>query len=96
MGKTNKKVYIAGRITGYEGYKEHFAREEERLEKIGHTVLNPAILPKGLTQEEYMRICIPMLNICEIVYMLEGWETSVGATIEYQLARQANKTIHFE
>lgn len=90
------KVYIAGRISGYERYKEHFERIESELRYAGHTVLNPAILPSGLTQEEYMRICIPMLNVCDAIYMLKGWEYSVGAKIEHSLASQANKTIYYE
>lgn len=96
MQREGKKIYVAGRISNYEGFREHFKREEKRLKEHGHTILNPAVLPPGLTQEEYMRICIPMLNICEAIYMLEGWETSVGANIEYQLAKQANKEIYFE
>lgn len=90
------KVYIAGRISGYDGYKEHFKREQLRLEADGHVVLNPADLPKGLSQEEYMRICLPMLHICEGIYMLEGWERSVGANIEHRLAVQANKLMLYE
>ena len=96
MKKGNEKIYIAGRISGYEEYKEHFAKVEEELQSLGHTVLNPAILPKGLTQEEYMMICIPMLNICDSICMLKGWESSVGAKIEHSLASQASKTIYYE
>ncbi len=87
------KVYIAGRITGYDNYKEHFKKAQNRLEADGHVVLNPAELPKGLSQEEYMRICISMLYVCDCIYMLTGWEQSLGASIEYNLAKQANKLI---
>lgn len=90
------KIYIAGRISGYEGYKEHFTKVEKALKNEGFVVLNPSILPGGLTQEEYMRICIPMLNICKGIYMLEGWETSVGAKIEHSLAVQAGKEVFYE
>ena len=91
-----KKIYIAGRISNYPKFKSHFRRAEEKLQKEGYITLNPAILPAGLEQEEYMRICIPMLNICSHVYMLEGWESSVGATIEHSLAKQAGKVIIYE
>lgn len=90
------KIYIAGRISGYDKFKEHFRDAEKKLKDEGYTVLNPAELPSGLTQEEYMRICIPMLHIADAIYMLYGWETSVGANIEYQLAKQAKKKILFE
>lgn len=90
------KIYIAGKITGYDNFKEHFSKAEKLLVEKGYTVLNPATLPKGLTQEEYMRICVPMLQVCEAIYMLNNWETSVGANIELQLAKQAGKTILYE
>ncbi len=91
------KVYIAGRISNYPQFKEHFKRVENDLKKVQDViVLNPAILPPELTQEEYMRICIPMLNICDSIFMLEGWENSVGASIEHALAKQAGKRIIYE
>jgi hypothetical protein len=40
----------------------------------GHIVLNPARLPDGLTQAEYMDICLSMLRCADAIYMLEGWE----------------------
>ena len=92
----DKKIYIAGRITGYPEFKKHFGEAEKWLKGLGYIVLNPATLPAGLTQEEYMRICVPMLQICKEVYMLDGWEKSVGATIEHKLAVQANKKIRIE
>lgn len=91
-----EKVYIAGRISGYPNFYEHFENAELRLLELGHIVLNPAKLPSGFTQEEYMRMCIPMLNICESIYMLKGWESSVGAKIEHSLAVQAGKKIYYE
>jgi hypothetical protein len=45
----------------------------------GHIVLNPARLPDGLTQGEYMDICLAMLRCADAIYMLEGWEHSAGA-----------------
>ncbi|MGJ0848278.1 DUF4406 domain-containing protein [Tissierella praeacuta] len=90
------KIYIAGKITNYDNFKEHFNKAEKMLTEKGHIVLNPATLPKGLTQEEYMRICVPMLQVCEAVYMLNNWETSAGANIELQLAKQAGKVIYYE
>ncbi|ECE8819412.1 DUF4406 domain-containing protein, partial [Salmonella enterica subsp. enterica serovar Reading] len=49
------KVYIAGPMTGYENFnREAFHRAEKALKREGHTVLNPAVLPNGLTQAQYM------------------------------------------
>ncbi|EEC7734784.1 DUF4406 domain-containing protein, partial [Escherichia coli] len=45
------RVYIAGPMTGYENFnREAFHKVEEELKREGHTVLNPAVLPDGLTQ----------------------------------------------
>ena len=91
-----EKIFISGGITNCSDYKEHFAKVEKMLTEKGYAVLNPAIFPAGLTQEEYMRMCIPMLQICDEVYMLDNWKQSEGAKIEHSLAEQAGKTIHYE
>ncbi len=44
------RVYIAGPMTGYKNFnREAFHNAEEELKREGHTVLNPAVLPDGLT-----------------------------------------------
>lgn len=77
------KVYIAGKITGNENYREEFEKAQAELEKDGHTVLNPAVLPEGLTKAEYMRICFAMIDIADEVRFLPGWQDSEGAKVEY-------------
>ena len=90
------KVYIAGSITGNDNYQAEFAHAEKVLAEAGNIVLNPAILPKGFTQEEYMSVCIPMLSICDAIYLLRGWEPSIGANIEKLHAEHIGKIIIFE
>ena len=88
-----KKIYLAGKITGDLNYKEKFRRAEEELIRKRFIVLNPAFLPKGLEECEYMRICLPMLSVCDAIYLLEGWEESEGAVIEYLLAMKTGKEV---
>jgi len=90
------KIYIAGSITGNENYQAEFARAEKALTESGNIALNPALLPKGFTQEEYMSVCIPMLSICEAIYLLRGWEPSIGANIEKLHAEHTGKIVIFE
>ncbi|EEX0648127.1 DUF4406 domain-containing protein, partial [Escherichia coli] len=80
------RVYIAGPMTGYENFnREAFHKTEEVLKREGHTVLNPAVLPDGLTQPHYMDICMAMLRCVDAVYMLKGWQQSAGAGAELAL-----------
>lgn len=86
------KVYIAGKITGNENYREEFAKAQAELEKGGHIVLNPAVLPEGLTKGEYMRICFAMIDIADVVMFLPGWQDSEGAKVENLYCRYVGKT----
>ncbi|MBF4238225.1 DUF4406 domain-containing protein, partial [Vibrio anguillarum] len=56
-----------------------------RIGHLGYVVLNPAVLPDGLTQAEYMDICCAMVRAADCVVMLDGWEDSDGAVAEYHL-----------
>ncbi|EPA8614733.1 TPA: DUF4406 domain-containing protein [Escherichia coli] len=83
------KIYIAGPMTGYENFnRDAFNKEADRLSRHGHSVLNPATLPNGLTQREYMDICFAMLRCADAILMLPGWKASAGATAEYHYANK--------
>jgi hypothetical protein len=88
-----KKVYIAGKITGDEGYKAKFKKAEFLIKAQGHAVMNPSILPYGFAYEDYMTICSAMLKICNVIYMLPDWEDSPGACEEHEAAVMAGKVV---
>ena len=48
------KIYIAGKIAGDRRYRAKFREAAKTLEAAGHVVLNPATLPDGLTDGDYM------------------------------------------
>ena len=83
------RVYISGAITGVDNFKEHFDREERKLKAAGYEVINPTVfedkLPQ-LTYEEYMKLDLTLLDMCDCIYMLEGWKKSFGANREYGYA----------
>lgn len=86
-------VYIAGPITGVQNYRERFAAVATKLRAAGHSVLNPAELPDGLTEQSYMDIGLAMVRASCAIVMLEGWRSSQGATCEYNLAAKCQKWI---
>ncbi|EMZ83005.1 DUF4406 domain-containing protein [Escherichia coli] len=91
------KVYVAGPMTGYENFnREAFHKAEEELKREGHTVLNPAVLPDGLTQSHYMDICMAMIRSVEAVYMLRNWYQSAGARAELALAEKLGHQVIFQ
>ncbi|HCR0223088.1 TPA: DUF4406 domain-containing protein [Klebsiella aerogenes] len=80
-------VYIAGPMTNLPQFNHPaFFTAAERLSAAGDIPLNPAVLPNGLSQADYMSICMAMLQRAEAIYLLDGWKTSDGAVAEYHLA----------
>ena len=94
-----KKIYISGKITGTTDYIQRFERVEKALSKY-YTVINPAKvnaqLPKETVWEEYMKMSMCMLEMCNAIYMLKGWKDSKGARLEYNYAVENNYKIIFE
>lgn len=91
MEKRKKVVYIAGPITGVPKYYEAFEEAEDDLTAIGYIPLSPARLPMGMTNEQYARIDMAMLDSADAVLFLEGWAESQGATLERAYARYVKK-----
>ena len=91
-----RKIYIAGPISKDKDFYEKFRKVELKLKRQGNIVLNPAKLPPGMEQQEYMSICIPMLYVCDEIFMLKGWDNSVGACIEHDIAQQSGIKIRYQ
>ena len=94
------KIYISGAITGTDDYMERFAKAEKELTKNGYSVVNPAKvnaqLPEDTTYGEYMKMCFCMLDMCDSIYMLQGWEKSCGANRELGYAFAKDMIIMYE
>lgn len=84
-------AYIAGKVTGDPNCKEKFKKAQKTLEKEGYVVLNPTVLPEGMEQGDYMRICFAMIECADVMVFLKNWRQSEGACLEYQYAKKIEK-----
>lgn len=98
--KEKIRVYISGAITGNPDFKKQFAEAEAKLKLEGFEVVNPSkmndVMPENATWGEYMDITLSLLKICDVIYMLEGWEKSKGANVEYNYASGVGMGITFQ
>ena len=89
--------YVAGKMTGLENKgREHFFAAEEKLNSLGHIVINPAKLPDGLSNQAYMSIGFSMIDSADALYVLDNYENSPGAALEIQYATYTNKKVFKE
>ena len=73
------RVYISGPIAGHDDYRETFAEAEKQLAAAGYDVTNPVRATEhlnDLTYEQLMQIDIVLLDFCDAIYMLPGWQQS--------------------
>ena len=90
------KLYLSGAITGTDDYMDRFSMAEKSLE-VEHTIINPANvnaqLPSDTNYEDYMKMSFCMLDMCDGIYLLKGWEKSCGSNRELGYAMAKGKII---
>lgn len=103
---TQGKIYIAGPMRGYKAYnyKEFFVAQD-RLEKAGWKVVNPAELDaerygagqvfniRSVLIEDMKEIIV---RDCTAIFMLEGFDKSDGARAEMFTARAIGLKVFFQ
>lgn len=93
------KIFISGPMTGIKDFNKHsFMMAETRLRLLGHSPFNPSWLnfDKNWTNEEMLAVDLAALALCDGIFMLDGWEDSKGANIEYDFAVANDKKIFHE
>ena len=92
------RIYISGPITGTTDYKERFAAAEQAINAAGYVAINPAKvnaqLPE-LSHGDYMKTSLAMLDMCEAIFLLPGWQESKGCAIEFEYAYEHGIHIFF-
>lgn len=89
------KVYIAGPVTGCDGYEENFRRATRKLERIGLEIVNPVALGtvNGAPYKYYIDRGLRLLMDCDAIVMLPDWEFSLGARLERSYAETVGMTV---
>lgn len=85
-------IYLSGPMTGLPEWNyPAFNEAAAYLRAKGYEVFNPAEIFGGethLPREVYMKEDIRALLNCDTVMMLQGWQDSEGAKLEFQIAKQ--------
>jgi len=93
------KIYISGKITGDDNFKEKFSNAKTRCIILGFEldeILNPCELPECHTWQDYMIMDIKELFECSHIFMLRDWKESKGARIEHSIALNCGLIIYYE
>lgn len=83
------RIYIAGPMTGYTEFNyPAFHAAADVLRNAGYEVENPAEVEFGpdVPYEAMIRSGLTQLLRCDAIYMLGGWSSSKGASLEFQVA----------
>lgn len=94
------KIYIAGKISGLlkEEYLPKFEKAEHELRSAGWEPVNPCKfgIPGNSTTAEALKVCVPELEKCQAVYMLNDWRDSLGAIVEHSTAKHLHKDLFYQ
>ena len=83
-------VYLAGPMSNYPDHNyPAFHAAEKALRAAGHDVYSPAAIGQheGWEHHDYMRRALKLLLQCDAIYLLPGWQDSLGAQHEFDTSR---------
>lgn len=91
-------VYLSGKISGNPRYKEQFAEAEEFL-KDKYTVINVAKVVEALPSLElikYVQLDFELIKLCDVIFMIDGWQKSKHAAAELTYAKSIGKKVLYQ
>lgn len=90
-----KRIYISIPMAGHDLARQRQKADmvKAKLSRSGWTPVNPFEIYAGdnPSYEDYMAADIRALLECDAIYMCEGWESSVGCSIEHAVAREYSR-----
>ena len=102
-----KIIYVAGKYRGKTDYEQaeniyHAQRVALRLWELGWIVFTPHLNTahfnwySNLPDEVWLKGGLKFLEMCQAIFMLKGFEESMGAKRELEVALEKNLTIYYE
>ena len=103
------RIYLSGPIAGIDGFEKRFDRWNRYLSNFGYEVVNPCdILPyphagdcppgyvtaNGHSSACYLRTDLEALLMCDAIFMMPGWEYSIGSRLEHSVAAHCGIKIY--
>ncbi len=89
---SSKFIYISGPMTGLpDNNFPAFYKAAESLAEAGWQPINPAenfCGRRDLPREIYLRADVQLLARCDAIALLDGWQRSRGAGLEYLIAQE--------
>ena len=95
-----KMIYVSGPVTKNKNATTQFNEADKFIRKLGHIPLNPIRIdpPHPLKKDKwlyYMRKSVELLVKSDALFLLDGWEKSKGARIEFDLCIKLGIPIYF-
>ena len=95
-----KTIYISGPMAGLPNFNfAAFDKAEHLLKSLGYQVFSPSVIGRrdmSLSYEYKLRKALILMLECESIYFLKGYEFSLGARLEKEIALALKMTILYE
>lgn len=105
------KIYVSGAVTGVKNYRYIFIDKTSHLNQknnqYGLYFINPVEMNRQfdkvdinnnqlLSYDDFMKLCYTELEVCDGIYLMNGWRDSMGANRELGFAKGQKKKIFLE